>query len=606
MEKLTEGKHANKDTIGSLFMTTEETGRTGKYNGSLVLKNAEEVLGLLHMLEGYRRTLDDTVQLNQELARKLKSNSKWVARNCRLVISLKSLASSSTNRDKGRRKKAKRKKKSVKHQKQMSDSYFVTKAKKKTSTKSSKSSRKESKARRESRVGRKPQKFQSFKVLAAKAHEPMFATELANNLTRNKRSLFHTEMLGVSFNPGQSNGRQFVKSSENATGSDEAVKSKKSKAPNSKATKDIKNLNVFFNTSSNTGNNTESLQTSITVDKSGPNTLREREHAHLVIDSGKRHPETFTIKKPVPVRPGTKPQPISYQHSFGNNKMGFEESTANAKVGSGKSVEVKADRQSKIIKSKSQDVLRNSLKMKLNHSNSSNLVLCPKGGRSANRDPGRPAPKAQKNGYYEMFQKKKTRERKSSTARKSQGKGASPRVQRMGSKSGLSEKEDRVGLNDYNSVLNVWTNENIPEEDLMDSDLDLENDFEDEPNNEMFIQSSPLGWKQSTISNNRLEDRSHPGKWANGTWGPTRLHKRRNDGTSKSLSLKNSRKVTSEKARVNGKIVKKIDFPKREKLKIKPISIPKSRREVKHLAHIDITHKRHRRVHQHKKSQIFW
>lgn len=59
-------------------MTTEETGRTGKFAGSLLLKNAEEVLGLLHMLEGYRETLDKTTQLNQQLARKLKDNAKWV------------------------------------------------------------------------------------------------------------------------------------------------------------------------------------------------------------------------------------------------------------------------------------------------------------------------------------------------------------------------------------------------------------------------------------------------------------------------------------------------------------------------------------------------
>ena len=65
-----------KETLGSIFMTTEETGRTGKQSGSLVLKNAEDVLGLLHMLEHYKTTLNSTVALNKELVKKLKKNKK--------------------------------------------------------------------------------------------------------------------------------------------------------------------------------------------------------------------------------------------------------------------------------------------------------------------------------------------------------------------------------------------------------------------------------------------------------------------------------------------------------------------------------------------------
>jgi hypothetical protein len=71
------GKNKKKRQQGSILLTTQESGKMSKQSSNYAHKNADEVWGLLQILEKYKSTLDNTVELNQKLMKKMQQNNKY-------------------------------------------------------------------------------------------------------------------------------------------------------------------------------------------------------------------------------------------------------------------------------------------------------------------------------------------------------------------------------------------------------------------------------------------------------------------------------------------------------------------------------------------------
>ena len=58
------------------MISSEGTARHSKQSSTVAHRNADEVFGLLQVLENYKKTLDNTVELNQKLMKDLRKNNK--------------------------------------------------------------------------------------------------------------------------------------------------------------------------------------------------------------------------------------------------------------------------------------------------------------------------------------------------------------------------------------------------------------------------------------------------------------------------------------------------------------------------------------------------
>lgn len=485
-------------------------------------------------------------------------------------------------------------------------------------------------------------RFKSFRVLNCRSGES--TSRIKNPKNPDKKSELLTENLLLSFNPKIHEMKHCFKDRGLTSESREAKKIReylKNEEISSKSVKTTNNQNVFFNSSSNTGtntgtntgHNTESIHTSFTGDKTSQQQI-EKKKPGFPQETPERDESELFISKSLQVKSsGMSRKPsMGYQHSFGNHKFEFEENTEQSHFKMANSNHKKIIKQSpntekqksmKISKSKSQDLLRKNQRNKMNHSNSSNILIAQENKNLLPETPQkRRTIEPKKGGYFELFQKKKKKANRSNRTRTSAPQKPSTinlRESYSPKHTPKSFKKDynSVRVEDPQSVFERWTEDNQPEDDLMDSDLDPE--LQSTENLDLLFPSPTSKWSESRRltrfdtrainTRNSLEPNTLESKKMDMFGIPSKMSLNGNlNISSKSLSLNKTNRDKKEFS-TNSKASKKpktIGFILPKKEKIKGAIIPKSNRDVKHLEQIDITHKRHRRVHRHEKSKIFW
>lgn len=203
--------------------------------------------------------------------------------------------------------------------------------------------------------------------------------------------------------------------------------------------------------------------------------------------------------------------------------------------------------------------------------------------------------------YFQMYQKRKQREAQT----RKRGKTKSPKPGRVskpsraqsstfGKESGApgQNKSDKKAAED-------WPDEVLLEDNLMESDIHSDWNHLGLRGQQARMFNQPFLLNSNSLSRSSME------KFAE----QTRLNELispQGQGHKVRLDKELGKNRRPSKAKKPKRRIKKLGFLPLPKYDIKKVVIPRANRKVRHLEEIDITHKRHRRINHHKKSQIFW
>lgn len=356
-----------------------------------------------------------------------------------------------------------------------------------------------------------------------------------------------------------------------------------------------KNLNVFLCNSSNTSN-PETKNTGPKLVKKSTFTVEENQNAnHLKRNSNFKmmspgdlgvYPNTFFGKK------------SEFHHSFGKNTRSEKTfDAANKEEEEGLKNSSKESQKKYLSKCKSHQVMsigktffpsKNQKSLRSISNNKCSLM---------NNIYREEKPK----GYFELYQKKKKRSTEKKAKQNPQNVNKIPQKNPKSKKIISQDIFENSYMMDHlhqkakslqNPAADRWKDMPLVEDDLMKSDIQSDLDSEIPKINIINLSNEKSKRSTSPMSNFLSNDHTN-----------SQLKSFLISKATSTEDNESAQKFTGEKKRK--KKLKKLGFYRPKDYKIKAVVIPKGNRNVSHIAHIDITHKAHRRKNYYQKSKVF-